>query len=102
MGTREGCSTMSSDEKIQQKLKKSVSLDISKIEKAEKERRGLLAQTVFLGTVGLIFILPVILGAYLGVWLDDKLKGFSISWTISLIFLGIILGAINVYYFFKE
>lgn len=84
------------------RLKKRVQAKVEEIEKAKKDSGTLLAQTVYLGTVGIIFILPVIIGAYLGVWLDDKLKGFSFSWTISLIIVGIFIGAMNVYLFFKE
>ena len=86
----------------QNELKKKLRLNIEKIEKSKKEYKTVLAQTVYLGTLGFIFILPVIIGAYLGLWLDEKLKGFSISWTISLIIVGIFVGAINVYLFIKE
>ncbi|MGD9153025.1 MAG: AtpZ/AtpI family protein [Gammaproteobacteria bacterium] len=83
-------------------LKNKIQSDINKIKQAKKEKLTLLAQTVYLGTLGFIFILPVIIGAYLGVWLDNKLERyFSISWTISLIFLGVIIGAANVYFFIK-
>nr|WP_237578852.1 AtpZ/AtpI family protein [Legionella pneumophila] len=47
-------------------------------------------------------MLPIIAGAYLGVWLDEKIKGYSISWTINLILLGVIIGAINVYLLIKD
>jgi ATP synthase protein I len=87
---------------VRDELKKSVKISVNKIEKAKKERPTVLAQTTYLGTIGFIFILPVIIGAYLGVWLDDKLKGFSISWTISLIIVGVFIGAMNVYLFIKE
>lgn len=93
---------MKAGDENQQKLTAGVKADIKKIEQYNKEKKGVLAQTIFLGTLGLIFIIPVIVGAYVGVWLDDKLKGFSISWTISLIFVGIIVGAMNVYFFLKE
>jgi ATP synthase protein I len=49
-----------------------------------------------------MFVLPVIGGAYLGHWLDNRFTEYSISWTISLILLGVIIGAINVYLFIKE
>lgn len=85
------------------KLKKSIQTAVKKLEKAKREKTTILAQTVYLGTLGFIFILPIIAGAYLGVWLDDKLQAhFSISWTINLIVLGIIVGAINVYLFMRE
>lgn len=84
-------------------LKKSVQISVKKIERAKKNRTTVLAQTIYLGTVGIIFILPVVIGAYLGVWLDNKLTGyFSISWTVSLIIVGVCVGAINVYLFIKE
>lgn len=84
------------------KLIKSVKDNIKKMEKAKKEQKTILAQTVYLGTVGIILVLPIIVGAYLGVWLDNMLKGFSFSWTISFIFLGIFLGAFNAYLFIKD
>ena len=84
------------------KLKRILQSDISRLEKSEKEKKTIMSQTIYLGTLGVIFILPVIIGAYAGVWLDNKLTGFSFSWTISLIFLGVIIGAVNVYLFIKE
>lgn len=86
----------------QKKLKQSLESNISRLEKSKKEKKSILAQTVFLGTLGVMFILPVVLGAYLGVWLDKKLSGFSFSWTVSLIFLGVVVGAVNVYLFIKD
>jgi ATP synthase protein I len=94
--------SMKMENDTENNLKKSIQSDINKIEKSKRERNSLFAQTVYLGTLGLIFILPVIVGAYLGVWLDSKNTGFTISWTISLIFLGVVVGAINVYLFIKE
>jgi len=70
--------------------------------KAENERSSLLAQTVYLGTLGLLFVLPVIAGAYLGAWIDGQVSGYSIRWTVSLILLGVFIGAMNVYLFIRE
>ncbi len=93
---------MMKDNDMHNELKKNLRLDIEKLDKAKKERTTLLAQTVYLGALGFLFILPVILGAYLGLWLDEKLKGFSISWTISLIIVGVFVGVMNVYLFIRE
>ena len=83
-------------------LKKNIDSGVKKLERSKKEQKTILAQTAYLGVLGVIFILPVIIGAYTGVWLDDKFHGFSFSWTISLIFCGIVIGAINVYLFLRE
>ena len=84
-----------------ERLKASVQTQAGRIRKAEREKRTLLANTVYLGTLGLIFVLPVIAGAYLGSWLDSRLKGYSFSWTVTLIVLGVFVGAIDVYLFVR-
>lgn len=85
-----------------EKLKASVQTQAGQIRKAERARRTLLANTIYLGTLGLIFVLPVIAGAYLGNWLDNRVKGYSFSWTVTLIVLGVFVGAIDVYLFVRE
>ncbi|WP_242447083.1 AtpZ/AtpI family protein [Nitrosomonas supralitoralis] len=83
-------------------LRKSVEQQIKRMQRAEKERPTLLAQSIFMGTLSLLFVLPVILGAYLGNWLDDKSESYSIQWTIGLIVVGLIIGMVNVYLYVRE
>jgi ATP synthase protein I len=85
-----------------ERLKASVETQAGRIRKAQRARRTLLANTIYLGTLGLIFVLPVIGGAYLGNWLDNRIKGYSFSWTVTLIVLGVFVGAIDVYLFVRE
>jgi ATP synthase protein I len=85
-----------------QRLREDVERQVRRMKKAERERPTLLAQTVFLGTLGLIFVLPVVAGAYLGRWLDGMIEGYSMRWTLSLLFLGIVVGAVNVYLLVRE
>lgn len=72
------------------------------MKKAEQERPTLIGQTVYIGTLGLLFVLPVIGGAYLGQWLDSLAAGYSIRWTMSLILVGVAVGALNVYLFIRD
>jgi ATP synthase protein I len=67
-----------------------------------EQRPSFWSQTIFTGSLGVVFVLPVVIGAYLGQWLDTRGKGFSFSWTIDLIMLGVIVGGINVYLFIRE
>ena len=85
-----------------ERLKASVQTQVGRIQKAKRARRTLLANTVYLGTLGLIFVLPVVAGAYLGNWLDNRIKGYSFSWTVTLIVLGVFVGAMDVYLFVRE
>jgi ATP synthase protein I len=47
-------------------------------------------------------VIPIVVGAYVGQWLDSVVEGYSIRWTMSLILLGLVIGAVNVYFFVRE
>jgi len=87
--------------RTEEKLKTEVQRDIDRLARAKREKRTVLAQTIYLGTLGVMLALPIVVGAYLGNWLDDKLQGYSVSWTITLILLGVFVGAMNVYLLIK-
>jgi len=83
-------------------LSEQVDRQAKRMKQADRDRPTLLAQTAYLGTLGLLFVLPVVGGAYLGLWLDGLVEGYSMRWTLSLIVLGIFVGALNVYLFIRE
>lgn len=84
------------------RLRDEVDRRVRRIERAERERSSLLAQSVYMGTIAGLFVVPVIVGAYLGSWLDGAIEGYSVRWTIGLILLGVIVGAVNVWLFVRE
>ena len=83
-------------------LRKQVERQAKRMKKAEREQPNVMSQTIYIGTLGLLLVLPVIGGAYLGQWLDSLAAGYSIRWTMSLIVVGVAVGALNVYLFIKE
>jgi ATP synthase protein I len=83
-------------------LRKSIERQVKRMQRAEKERPTILAQSVFMGSLALLFVLPVIVGAYLGNWLDDRAQGYSVHWTIGLIIAGLVIGMVNVYLYIRE
>jgi len=85
-----------------EKLRASIERQARRMEQAERERLTLLSQTAFLGVLALLLALPVVIGAYLGRWLDTLSSGYSIRWTVSLIVLGVLLGLFNVYLYLRE
>ncbi len=78
-------------------LVKSAKKEDSRRKKHEQESRQILGQTVYLTTLGIVIVLPIVAGAYIGSWLDDTVQGFSFSWTICLIIIGVFVGAVNVW-----
>ncbi len=85
-----------------EKLRKRLKLQISRMKKAENERDTLMSQTIYIGTLGLLFILPVLLGVYTGLWLDERKTDYSSFWTLSLLFAGLVTGVLNVYLFIRN
>lgn len=83
-------------------LRRNLAHKTRRLRQAEQHRPTLLSQTAYLGTLGLLSILPVVGGAYLGRWLDSLASGYSVRWTVSLIVLGVALGSLNVYWFIRE
>ena len=86
----------------ERELRARVERQARRMREAERDRPTLLAQTVYLGTLAILFILPVVLGAYLGSWLDARMAGYSVRWTVSLILIGVFVGALDVYLFVRE
>ncbi|MEQ1486156.1 AtpZ/AtpI family protein [Methyloglobulus sp.] len=83
-------------------LKTKIEKQVVRIKKAEHDRPNLLSQTIYIGTLGLVMVLPVIAGAYLGSWLDGMMAGYSMRWTLSLLLTGVVIGILNVYFLIKD
>ncbi|WP_036250524.1 AtpZ/AtpI family protein [Methylobacter sp. BBA5.1] len=84
------------------RLKQQIDNQVKRIKKADRERPTLFAQTVYIGTLGLVMVLPIIGGAYLGHWLDSMMPGYSMRWTLSLLFAGVVVGVFNVYFLIQN
>lgn len=83
-------------------LKTKIENQVIRMKKAEHDRPNLLSQTIYIGTLGLVMVLPVIAGAYLGSWLDGMMAGYSMRWTLSLLLTGVVIGIFNVYFLIKD
>ena len=82
--------------------RRGVERDSERMRRAARGSRSLLAQSVFLGSLSVLFVAPLLAGAYLGRWLDSMAAGYSVRWTVNLILLGLALGAFNVYAFVRK
>lgn len=84
------------------KWRDAVETDADRLQRAERDRPGVLRQTLYLGTLGLVFVLPLIAATYAGHWIDLRLPGYSVRGTLSGIFIGLVLGSANVYLLMRE
>ena len=83
-------------------LKEAVERDAGRWRKARDERPSLIGLMLYGGTLGILFAVPLVGGAYLGRWLDSLAAGYSVRWTVSCIVLGVAAGAWNVYWFLRN
>lgn len=88
--------------KDRDRLLRATRRDVERLEQHERSRPTLAGLALYGGTLGLLFVVPIVGGAYLGRWIDGMMAGYSVRWTISLIVLGIALGAYNVYRFVRD
>lgn len=82
---------------------------IKKIEK--KEKRKLRAQRKkgqaiwfglgLFGVIGWSVMVPTLIGIAVGIWADRRWPG-QISWTLTFLFVGIILGCLNAWYWVEK
>ena len=84
------------------KLVADTSRDIQRLKERQRRPATWVGIMFYGGTLGLLFVVPIIAGAYLGRWVDSLIAGYSVRWTVSLIVLGIAVGFYNVYRFLKE
>ena len=82
---------------------------IREIEKKEKRKikarknkdRAIWMGLGLFGVIGWSVMIPTIIGIALGIWIDSKWPG-RISWTLTLLFVGIIIGCLNAWYWVQK
>lgn len=69
-----------------------------KLLEARRQRPRVWCQAALLGVGGWLVVLPVVAGAYLGLWLDRRHGGHGQSWTLTLILIGLGVGLYNFWH----
>lgn len=88
---------LSIEEELVERIKKD---SIKKIKSREKSP-GIIFGLGMFGIIGWSVSIPTIMGVALGVFLDKKFTQ-SFSWTLTLLFAGIIMGSFNAWHWIKE
>lgn len=68
----------------------------TRILRGRAQRRDFWASLAILGLVGWSVVLPTLLGAALGTWIDHRWPG-KFSWTLMLLITGLVVGCINAW-----
>ncbi len=54
------------------------------------------------GLIGWSVAVPTMLGIALGVWLDERFAAETVSWTITFLFIGVVLVCANAWYWLAQ
>ena len=65
--------------------------------RARKSTQGVWLGLGMMGLIGWSVVLPTLLGAALGIWLDNHRPG-SHSWTLMLLIIGLAIGCLNAWH----
>ena len=65
--------------------------------KARRSTQGVWFGLGMMGLIGWSVVVPTLLGAALGVWLDNRHPG-NISWTLTLLIVGLVVGCLNAWH----
>ena len=82
-------------------FRESLQRDNERQDRGEREPAGLFGLLMYGGTLGLLLVIPMVGGAYLGRWLDSLNDEFGTRWTVSFIILGVVAGIWNMVWYIR-
>lgn len=84
------------------RFREDVARKAARLERARREGdRSVWFSLGLFGLVGWSVSIPTLLGLAAGVWLDRHYPG-RVSWTLTLLFVGIVLGCANAWYWVQQ
>ncbi len=69
--------------------------------KARKSTQGVWFGLGMMGLIGWSVVVPTLLGAALGIWLDEHHPGKH-AWTLALMVIGLAIGCVNAWYWVAQ
>jgi ATP synthase protein I len=91
----------SEEEKEEKFLQEIESKEKRRIKAQSKKNRVIWMGFGLFGIIGWSVMIPTIIGIGIGLWADRKWPG-QISWTLTFLFLGIVLGCWNAWYWVQK
>lgn len=92
---------MTKKEHDQEEFLNEVDKDVKKKIQARSQRKEVMFGLGFFGVVGWSVAVPTVLSTYLGIYLDKRFPS-NFSWTLTFIFIGVIFGSLNTWFWLKD
>lgn len=74
---------------------------LARHQKAQQDKNQLFFGLGVFGVVGWSVAIPTLLGIALGIWIDQKWPS-QYSWTLMLLFVGVVLGCLNAWFWIES
>lgn len=88
--------------RAEQRFRSDVTRKAERRRKAEQEKaRSIWFSLGLYGLVGWSVAIPTLLGVAAGVWIDSRWPS-RVSWTLTLLFVGVVIGCVNAWYWIKQ
>jgi len=69
--------------------------------KVQRDPAGVWFGLGMMGLIGWSVVIPTLLGAALGIWLDNRYPGIH-SWTLMMLLIGLIVGCVNAWHWVSK
>src|SRR5512141_1585294 len=69
--------------------------------KARKSTQGVWFGLGMMGLIGWSVVVPTLLGAAIGIWIDNRHPG-NHSWTLMLLIIGLVIGCVNAWHWVSK
>jgi len=86
---------------FEKELDEKIKSDVEKKIKAEAEKDDIMFGLGVFGIIGWSVSVPILLGIFIGIYLDKNFQ-MNFSWTLTLLFAGVVVGCLNAWYWIKQ
>ncbi len=85
------------DDELEDEFEARVEQQRRRIEKGRAEKEGSFFNYLGLfGVVGWSVVIPLLIGVFVGMWMDDRFKTGYV-WSLGLLLLGLVVGCVNAW-----
>ncbi len=85
----------------QDPFSREIGVKVARKLRARKSPPGVWFGLGMMGLVGWSVVVPTLLGAALGIWLDNRHTG-RYSWTLTLLVIGLVIGCLNAWHWVSK
>lgn len=92
---------MSYKDKMAERKSRRKKIEAYKKKARDRRRHDFWVDFMRFNLTGWSVVIPTLIGVAVGAWIDSRWEG-SFSWTLALMFVGLVLGCLNAWYWIRR